>query len=79
MTRYSIYEVDVKDYVEWLDGDSPTKESLMEYLYDACDTIDGYDDDFYCQESELGDTNVAELLNQAEDLQENIPPKPTIF
>jgi len=37
---YTTYEIDVDDYKEWLEGEEPSNENLLEYIRDFGDFID---------------------------------------
>lgn len=55
ITYIKHFNVDIEDYKDWLDGEEPTEENLLEYIYEAdldpenawednCDHMDSYID-----------------------------------
>lgn len=50
---YTTYEIDVDDYKEWLEGEEPSNENLLEYIRDFGDFVDSTEMDSSMESCEL--------------------------
>lgn len=76
--RYTLHEVDPEKYFEWLEGDKPTSDNLIEYINETWDPVEEYDDNYDSEGSEFQDMDEVNRLFKAMKGYTYIP-KPTIF